>query len=134
MANKNPQQKGLDDYRKAKRIETANKIEEAILYLKKHRKPVNINSVSAQSGVSSVTIYKYPELVEKIKGTKTSIKERKPEGNAQSVARMQVIIDGLKLKNDELLKENEQLKRRIEIQNGEIYELRRNQKQYINYD
>lgn len=127
MANKQPQQSGLNDYRARKKQETVYKVEDAVKYLKAHRKPVNINSVANQSGVSSVTIYKYPELVKMIKSSKPSMSQRKPEGNNNSVAQMQVIIDGLKLKNEELLKENELLKKRVEIQNGEIYELRHNQ-------
>ena len=38
---------------------------------------------------------------------------------------MQVVIDGLKMKNEELLKENAALKQRIAVQNGEIFELRK---------
>lgn len=127
MANKQPQQGGLNDYRARKKQETVFKVEDAVNYLKEHRKPININSVAKQSGVSSVTIYKYPELIKLIKGSKTPVSHRRPEGNSNNVAQMQVIIDGLKLKNEELIKENELLKKRIEIQNGEIYELRHKQ-------
>lgn len=127
MANKQPQQSGLNSYRARKKQETVSRVEDAVKYLKEHRKTVNINSVANQSGVSSVTIYKYPELIKLIKGSKSTASRPRPEGNSNNVAQMQVIIDGLRLKNEELIKENELLKKRIEIQNGEIYELRHKQ-------
>lgn len=124
--NKNPVQYGLAAYRENKKLETDKKIEEAIAFLKKHHKPININSVANQAGVSNVTIYKRPELVNKIKSCcNRNVRNRKIEGISPNLAQMQVVIDGLKMKNEELLKENAALKQRIAVQNGEIFELRK---------
>lgn len=124
--NKNPVQKGLAAYRENKKLETDKKIEDAIAFLKKHHKPININSVANQAGVSSVTIYKRPELASKIKSCRSrTVRNRKIEGLSPNLAQMQVVIDGLKMKNEELVKENALLKQRISVQNGEIFELRK---------
>lgn len=126
MPNNTPQQLGLESYRAKRKKNTFDSIRNAIQSLKKQRKVININSVAKEANISNVTIYKYPELIDEIniaKGQK-SAKQRKSMKSA-NMAQMQVIIDGLEMRAEELQKENNWLKKRIEVQNGEIQELRK---------
>ena len=125
MPNYIPTQDGLKKYREECKRQTKEKIISAINDLKKAKKEININAVARESGVSTVTIYKYKDLANEIKGyrdnvSKNAIKKR----NNVSLMQLQVINEGLQLKVEELQKENEWLKKRIEVQNGEIQELR----------
>ncbi len=126
MPNKNPQQTGLEAYRNRCKENTFDNVRNAIQNLKKQKKAININAVAKEARVSNVTIYKYSELVDEINACKN---QKIPRVNKMikniNVNQMQVIIDGLEMKIEELQKENEWFKKRIEVQNGEIYELRK---------
>ena len=125
MANNNPMQEGLVDYRNKKKLDTQEKILKAFDALKRSNSKVSISSVAKRADVSTVTIYKYPEIADKIKGyrdreTTKHIKKRKNI----TINQLEIINQGLELKIEELKKENQELKKRIEVQNGEIFELR----------
>lgn len=125
MANNNPLQEGLVEYRNRKKLDTQEKILKAFDSLKRNNSKVSISAVAKRADVSTVTIYKYPEIANKIKGyrdgeTTKHIKKRKNI----TINQLEIINQGLELKIEELKKENQELKKRIEVQNGEIFELR----------
>lgn len=125
MANKSPVQDGLIDYRAQKQIDTQKRILEAFESLKRGKSNVSISAVAKKAGVSTVTIYKYPEIADKIKGIRDgeTLKRVKKRNNV-TTSQLEVINQGLELKIEELKKENKELKNRIEIQNGEIFKLK----------
>ncbi|MFL0198821.1 hypothetical protein ACJDU8_25200 [Clostridium sp. WILCCON 0269] len=129
MANKTPSQNGLIDYRKQRQIDTQNKIIEAFESIKRSNKKMSINSVAKKAGVSTVTVYKYHELAEKIKGFRDGIhtKRIKKRSNV-TVNQLEIINQGLEMKIEELKRENEALRKRIEVQNGELFALKNNLK------
>ncbi|WP_062354685.1 DUF6262 family protein [Bacillus kwashiorkori] len=125
MPNYNPPQTGLNRYREQKRAETEHKIKTAFESLKKGKKEVNINAVAKKAGVSTVTVYKYTELAEQIKKYRDKpASPRVKKRQNTTLAQLEVINQGLVRKIEELTKENEWLKKRIEIQNGEIQEMK----------
>lgn len=125
MANKTPLQDGLISYRKQRQIDTQTKIIEAFKSIKRSNKKMSINAVAKKSGISTVTIYKYPELADKIKGFRDGepIKRIKKRSNV-TISQLEIINQGLEMKIEELKKENEALRKRIEVQNGEIFRLK----------
>lgn len=129
MANKTPSQNGLIDYRRQRQIDTQNKIIEAFESIKRSTKKMSINSVAKKAGVSTVTVYKYPELADKIKGFRdgSPTKRIKKRSNV-TINQLETINQGLEMKIEELKKENEALRKRIEVQNGEIFKLKNGDK------
>lgn len=112
------------------RAKTTQKVEAALTYLKKHKLPINIKSVSEQAGITRKTIYNRLDLKMMIEGeislqkdlnTSKSI-ERRPKGSVQAER-----IEKLREKNKQLIedkkaileqnmiltKENSTLKRRL---------------------
>lgn len=125
MANKTPLQDGLVNYRKQIQTNTQAKIIEAFESIKRSNKKMSINSVAKKAGISTVTVYKYPELADKIKRFRDgeSVKRIKKRSNV-TVSQLDIINQGLEMKIEELKKENEALRKRIEVQNGEIFRLK----------
>lgn len=125
MPNYNPPQNGLNHYREQKKADTEQRIKSAFESLKSGKREVNINAVAKKAGVSTVTLYKYTELAKQIKGyrDKPSSPRVKKRQNT-TLAQLDVINQGLERKIEELTKENEWLKKRNEVQNGEIQELK----------
>lgn len=125
MSNHTPSQEGLKYYREQHQAETKRKILEAIDDLKLERKDVNICTVAKKAEISTVTLYKYKDLVENIRNIRD---KRKPpqlkKYDKVGLEPLRVINDGLQLKVEELQMENGWLKKRIEFQNGQIHELR----------
>lgn len=129
MANKTPLQDGLMNYRKQRQIDTQTKIVEAFETIKRSNKKMSISLVAKKAGISTVTIYKYPELADKIKGFRDGepVKRIRKRSNV-TISQLEIINQGLEMKIEELKKENEALRKRIEVQNGEIFKLRNGEK------
>jgi thiamine pyrophosphate-dependent acetolactate synthase large subunit-like protein len=127
MPNYKPSQSGLERYRQNRKEETEQKIKEAIETLRKAKKPVNFNSVSQTAGLSTVTLYKYNELAELIRSYRDnhSVHQKIKKRVNVTVAQLEVINQGLERKVEELTEENKWLQKRIEFQNGEILELKK---------
>lgn len=105
IANNNPIQKGLVDYRNKKKLDTQKKILKAFDALKRSNSKVSISAIAKKAGVSTVTIYKYPEIADKIKGYRDGeitkhIKKRKNI----TINQLEIINQGLELKIEELKK------------------------------
>lgn len=112
------------------RAKTTIKVEDALLYLKKRKLPINIKSVSEQAGITRKTIYNRPDLklmieeaisLEKDLNTSKSF-ERRPKGSVQAERieklrekNKQLIEDKKAIleQNMNLVKENNTLKRRL---------------------
>ena len=125
MANKSPIQEGLIDYRTQKQVDTQKRILEAFESLKRGKSNVSISAVAKKAGISTVTIYKYPEIADKIKGIRDGeITQRVKKRNNVTINQLEIINQGLEIKIEELKKENAELKKRIEVQNGQIFELK----------
>ncbi|KEI77744.1 hypothetical protein N452_03635 [Clostridium botulinum A2 117] len=125
MANKKPLQEGLAEYRSKRKLETQEKILRAFESLKRSNLKVSVSAVAKKAEVSTVTIYKYPEIADKIKWYRDgeTVKRVKKRKNV-TINQLEIINQGLELKIEELKKENQELKKRIEVQNGEIFELK----------
>ena len=126
MPNPKPNLVGLKKYHVKKKEETIKKVKDAVKTLRKATKPVNFKTVADKSGVSTVTIYKYSELVDLIKhyrdvNSGNCVKRR---ANV-TIAQLEVINQGLEMKIQELRKENNWYMKRIEVQNLELEFLRK---------
>ena len=125
MPNPKPNLGGLKKYQVKKKEETIKKVRDAVKALRKKTRPVNFKTVSEKSGVSTVTIYKYSELVELIRyyrdGNSGHVKKR----NNVTIAQLELINEGLEMKLQELKKENNWYMKRIEVQNLELEFLRK---------
>ena len=125
MANKSPVQDGLIYYRIQKQMDTQKRILDAFESLKRGKSNVSISAVAKKAGVSTATIYKYPEIADKIKGIRDGeTTKRVKKRNNVTINQLEIINQGLELKIEELKKENAELKKRIEVQNGQIFELK----------
>ncbi|PAF34035.1 transposase [Terribacillus saccharophilus] len=106
---------------------TRDKVEEAIKRLLKKSKPINYNSVAAESGVSKATLYNHKELKERInflrnQETRAFVDSRskRDENNQNAViASLKRRIEKLEKKNKSLEKENKNLR---EIENRKLAE------------
>lgn len=105
--------KGLQQYSRQRNEETAEKVNKAIMSLKRSKKKITIAAVARKADVSVATIYNNPALKEHI----TQLKELANENvsdreKAITVTKTQDInkIDELKNRNKDLREEIENLK------------------------
>lgn len=126
MPNPKPNLGGLREYQIKAKEETIKKVRDAVKALRKATKPINFKTVSERSGVSTVTIYKYSELVDLVSHYRNgnSGKRVKRRTNV-TIAQLEVINEGLEMKIQELKKENDWYMKRIEVQNLELEFLRK---------
>jgi len=126
MPNAKPNLVGLKEYQFKKKEETIRKVKDAVKALRKATKPINFKTVSERSRISTVTIYKYSELVDLIMKYRDghSGKRVKRRTNV-TIAQLEVINEGLEMKIQELKKENNWYMKRIEVQNLELEFLRK---------
>ncbi len=121
MSNSQPNMGGLKKYQVNKKEAVRHRIVMAIRKMKKEKKEINIRSVAKESGVSTVTIYKYTDLANQIKNLRDKKNSQVKIRYTENYHQIEIINQGLQMKVDELLKENAYLKKRIEIQNGIIH-------------
>ena len=121
MPNPTPTLGGLREYQVKRKEETIKKVKDAVKALKKTTKSVNFRTVSEKSGVSTVTIYKYSELVDLVNHYRNGYSEKRVKRrNNVTIAQLEVINEGLAMKVQELKKENNWYMKRIEVQNLEL--------------
>lgn len=121
MSNTQPNMGGLKKYQANKKEAVRHRIVLAIRKMKKEKKEINIRSVAKESGVSTVTIYKYTDLANQIKNLRDKKNSQVKIRYTENYHQTEIINQGLQMKVDELLKENAFLKKRIEVQNGIIH-------------
>ena len=126
MPNPKPNLGGLRKYQVKKKGDTIKKVRDAVKALRKATNPINFKTVSEKSGVSTVTIYKYPELVDLIRHYRDGCLGKRVKRRINiTIAQLEVINEGLEMKIQELIKENNWYKKRIEAQNQELEFLRK---------
>ena len=95
-------QSGLKRFQKEKRQSTIEKVNEAIVRLEAEGKEVNFKSVAAESFITRKTLYKIPELRERIEALRP-----------QAANKSEYYLESLKRKIHELEKENNELKDKV---------------------
>lgn len=116
---------GLKSFAQQRQIETAKKVDDAILRLIKVKAKINFNSVSAESEVSKAYLYKNADL-----RTRIDILRKQQEGlpspgqvkREMSENSKDVLITAIREKIKRLEKENECLKQEAERLRGRLYE------------
>lgn len=116
---------GLKSFAQQRQIETAKKVDDAILRLIKLKAKINFNSVSAESGVSKAYLYKNADL-----RTRIDILRKQQEGlpspgqvkREMSDKSKDVLIAAIREKIKKMEKENEQLRQEAERLRGRLYE------------
>lgn len=104
--------KGLQQYSRQRNEETAEKVNKAIMSLKRSKKKITIAAVARKANVSVATIYNNPALREHI----TQLKELT---NVNNISDREKAIVGTKIQDitkiDELKNKNKDLREEIEI-------------------
>ena len=116
---------GIKSFAQQRQIETAKKVDDAILRLIKVKAKINFNSVSAESEVSKAYLYKNADL-----RTRIDILRKQQEGlpspgqvkREMSENSKDVLITAIREKIKRLEKENECLKQEAERLRGRLYE------------
>ncbi|QYF83810.1 transposase [Brevibacterium sp. PAMC21349] len=124
MGNQKPDVSGLINNAKEKKEKTLKKVEQSIKQMIKTQQKINFNSVSTHAGVSKTYLYKSPNLKERIEYLRSqqegilSIKQVKRNVSEES---KDVIIASLRKRVKELEKECQELKDKVKINYGKIY-------------
>ncbi|MDW7613857.1 DUF6262 family protein [Peribacillus simplex] len=124
MGNLKPNVSGLVEKAKEKREKTLRKVEQSIKQMIKTQQKINFNSVATHAGVSKTYLYKTPNLKERIEYLRSqqegilSIKQVKRNVSEES---KDVIIASLRKRVKELEKECKELKEKVKINYGKIY-------------
>ncbi|PCD04929.1 transposase [Peribacillus simplex] len=124
MGNLKPNVTGLIEKAKEKREKTLGKVEQSIKHMIKTQQKINFNSVATHAGVSKTYLYKTPNLKERIEYLRSqqegilSIKQVKRNVSEES---KDVIIESLRKRVKELEKECQELKEKVKINYGKIY-------------
>ena len=95
-------QSGLKRFQKEKRESTIQKVNDAITRLETEGKEVNFKSVAAESFITRKTLYKIPELRERIESLRP-----------QPANKSEYYLESLKRRVSELEKENNELKDKV---------------------
>ncbi|AZV62614.1 DUF6262 family protein [Peribacillus frigoritolerans] len=132
MANVNPNTKGLKTYALQKKINTKERVDEALKKMYKENMRINFNSVSKVAKVSKAFLYKeleYRNKIESFRKEQEGIKSLNHYKKSVSETSKDVIIEALKNKIGELNQkirelelENKQLKETRKIELGNIYD------------
>ncbi|MFD1777204.1 DUF6262 family protein [Fredinandcohnia salidurans] len=132
MANVNPNTQGLKTYALQKKINTKERVDEALKKMYKENMKINFNSVSKVAKVSKAFLYKeleYRNKIESFRKEQEGIKFLSHYKKNVSETSKDVIIEALKnkiselnQKNWELELENKQLKETRKVELGNIYD------------
>ncbi|MEC0274448.1 MULTISPECIES: DUF6262 family protein [Peribacillus] len=132
MANVNPNTKGLKTYALQKKINTKERVDEALKKMYKENMRINFNSVSKVAKVSKAFLYKeleYRNKIESFRKEQEGIKSLNHYKKSVSETSKDVIIEALKNKISELNQkirelelENKQLKETRKVELGNIYD------------
>ncbi|KXZ22583.1 DUF6262 family protein [Bacillus nakamurai] len=132
MANVNPNTQGLKTYALQKKINTKERVDEALKKMYKENVRINFNSVSKVAKVSKAFLYKeleYRNKIELFRKEQEGIKSLNHYKKSVSETSKDVIIEALKNKISELNQkirelelENKQLKETRKVELGNIYD------------
>jgi hypothetical protein len=125
MANKSPNFKGLLIHAKNKTDSAITKVEDTLKSLIKTQKRINFNSVSEEAGISKGFLYKNTELrqrIELLRKQQLGLSSPKQVKRNMSDASKDVIIATLRNRIIGLENENKQLKERLKINLGKVYD------------
>ncbi len=125
MANKDPNLDGILNHSKIKTEQSIQKVDEALKYMIKKQLNINFNSVAEQAKVSKGFLYKHQKLrsrIEVLRKQQKGLSSGKQVKRNMSDASKDVIIASLRKRLKGLEQENKQLKEKLKIQFGEIYD------------
>jgi len=123
--NKNPNTEGITKYSKKKTIDAVMKVEKVIKDLIKGQQMINFNIVCTKSGVSKSFLYNNPELrdrIERLRKQQIGLQSSKHLKRQTSDSSKDVIIAALQNKNEQLKKENNELKLQLQKYLNKIYD------------
>ncbi|AVQ97746.1 transposase [Oceanobacillus iheyensis] len=125
MANKAPNTEGILKHSKGKTEHSTQKVDEALKYMIKKQLNINFNSVAEQAKVSKGFLYKNHRLrsrIETLRKQQEGLSSGKQVKRNISDASKDVIIASLRERLKRLEQENKELKEKVKIQFGKIYD------------
>jgi len=125
MTNKNPNIDGILNHSKIKTEQSIQKVDEALKYMIKKQLNINFNSVAEQAKVSKGFLYKNQKLrsrIEVLRKQQEGLSSVKQVKRNISDASKDVIIVSLRERLKGLEQENKELKKKLKIQFGKIYD------------
>lgn len=123
--NKNPNIEGISRHARKKSEVAYQKVEQVIKNLIKEQEMINFNNVSNKSGVSKSFLYKHSELrerIEHLRKQQIGLKSAKQLKRRTTDSSKDVIIASLKNKNEQLKKENKELKLQLQRYLNKTYD------------
>jgi len=124
MANKNPNTGPLLRSIEQKKEKTFQKVDKAIKEMVKQRLKVNFNSVAEFSGVSKSFLYNYSDVrsrIETLRKQEEGLKTPRQVKREMTEQSKDVIIASLRKRTKSLEAENRELKERLKVDWGTIY-------------
>ncbi|MFD1452357.1 DUF6262 family protein [Oceanobacillus sojae] len=125
MANKNPNIEGILNHSKIKTEQSVQKVDETLKHMIKKQLNINFNSVAEQAKVSKGFLYKNHRLrsrIETLRKQQEGLLSVKQVKRNISDASKDVIIASLRKRLKGLEQENKELKEKIKVQFGKIYD------------
>src|SRR5690625_1189804 len=125
MTNKNPNIDGILNHSKIKTEQSIQKVDNALKYMMKKQLNINFNSVAEQEKVSKGFLYKNQKLrsrIEVLRKQQEGLSSVKQVKRNISDASKDVIIVSLRERLKGLEQENKELKKKLKIQFGKIYD------------
>lgn len=122
MSNNHPNTQGIKDAAQKKRIETLEKVLNALKTMEQESIPINFNSVSNFTGVTKAWLYKQSEVKEYIqqaKGSKSC--NLFSQDQTLDLSNKNREIEILTKQNKQLRKQTEELRQQLEVAYAALY-------------
>lgn len=100
---------GLIKSRKQEHLKTMEEIKIAIDTLKQAGKPITIMAVAKKAGCSRTTIYKYPEIIERIQGLQARASKGKRTDSSENRVQQKQNADRVRAQYDKIKKLEQEL-------------------------
>jgi len=116
---------GLRAHAQQKAVDTAHRAEVAIAHLLKEQRPVNFKTVAETAGISTAWLYGNENLKQRIIHLRTQqqpVQVKIPPREQASSASKDAMIATLRQRVKKLEEENRDLKQRVEVANGLLYQ------------
>ena len=117
---------GLRAHAQQKALDTARRAEAAIASLLKEQRPINFKTVAQTAGISTAWLYEHQAIKERIIHLRAhqtpSAQVKIPPREQASSASKDAMIAALRQRIQKLEKENQDLKRQVEVANGFLYQ------------
>lgn len=116
---------GIKRHARAKREETAQKVDRAIQRLLRAKDTVNFNTVSQEAGVSKSYLYTHPpirERIERLRKKQQALPSPRQVKHEMTAASKDVIIAAKNRRIQELIEENQRLKKELQKLRGKLYD------------